>query len=102
MQDELIVKQVEVLLEMQTKRLQSEIASLQNELSRVRTDLRGLREVRREDRPASPPKPVEEPTAKPVTGPAEFQPSPTGGPIDRNGVAPEDVSIEKIFYSGGR
>jgi len=98
MEDQLMMKQVEVLLDIHTKKLQSQIAELKEELSRVRDDIRkSVKEVRREDPPASP--------SVPTAQSSEFQPratAPSSQPIDRNGVAPEDVSIEKIFYSGSR
>ena len=105
MQDELAMKQVEVLLEMHTKRLHTELKLLHEELSRVQEELRKeIREVRKQDPPVSPqgqfgytPAPQANKWAPPPEKP------PVTVPIDRNNVAPSEVSIDKFFnFSGGR
>ena len=138
MQDELAMKQVEVLLEMHTKRLHTELKLLHEELSRVQEELRKeIREVRKQDPPVSPqgqfgytPAPQQAPQQwgppqqqwqQPPQqwGPPQQQwqqPAPQANkwapppekppvtvPIDRNNVAPSEVSIDKFFnFSGGR
>lgn len=115
MEDSLPIKQVEVLLDIQTKKLQQEISSLREELSRTKEELlQKFKEVRvQEASPvpsateqfaaASPPQPepegprgmtATEAAVAPVEAPAATE------PVDRNGVDPADVSIEKIFYTG--
>ncbi|MBR9700859.1 hypothetical protein GOV11_03260 [Candidatus Woesearchaeota archaeon] len=95
MEDALLKQQIEVLLDIQTKKFQQELQSLREELSRTKEEL--LKEVRsvRQDTPVQAPV---APQPVPVQAPAE--PPPATESIDRNGVAPAEVSIEKIFYAG--
>ena len=110
LQNDLGIERIEVLLDMQTKKLQAELSAIREELSRVKEEL-----AKKQDAPAprveAPVQQVAPPVAEPAAAP-QFQPTPTAAPqqaaaapaeqpIDRNGVAPEEVSIEKIFYVGG-
>lgn len=111
MEDQLAFKQVEVLLDIHSKRIIKEIIALKEELSRTKEELRReLKEVRRQqDLPVSPQAQSQfsAPAAPAVSAEQKFQPqhhqpAAASAPIDRNGVAPSDVAIEKIFYVGNK
>lgn len=106
LQDELANKQIEVLLDIHAKKLMAEIHQLREELSRTKEEiLKGLKEVSaRQDTPAPVAAPVAQPATEtpvqPVPQDATAEAPASTAPIDRNGVAPAEVSIEKIFYMG--
>lgn len=117
MQDTLESQRIEVLLDMHRKQLQSEFAKLHSEvkelkeeLSRIGREVRGARQEGHGQQFAAPQAP---PQAQPQwqqaqqpqgwqqpTGQVQREQRPASQPIDRNGVSPADVSIEKFFYTG--
>ena len=116
--NELEIQKIEVLLDMQAKKLQAEIVSLKDELSRVKEDLRKeIKAVRQDpthqrvgeqhiqmysDVPQRSQPAPHQPVYASGNGQQPEAPRAADKPIDRNGVAPADVSVEKIFYMGNR
>jgi len=147
LQDEMTFQRIEVLLDMQAKKINAELTKLREELSQAKEELRKeIHSVRQDssfqqagptrvlmyaDAPpqqAPPPVPryAQEGYPQPAYPPQQWQQAPPqpappqgwnqpyppqmrGGdkpaetkPIDRNGVAPSDVSVEKFFYMGNK
>ena len=112
MEDELPQQQIEVMLEIHSKRILKEIAAVKEELlGKIAAVEEAVKKIRYE---APKPEPQQVsgqfdaasvPQKKPAEGPvahAVQSTTATGEPVDRNGVAPESVSIEKIFYVGNK
>jgi len=109
MMDPLPLQQLEVMLDINNKKILKELAAIKAELlQKIDAVEQAVRKIRVETHApvqqtgsqfdaASPPVREEVPAAR------GFQPAVANTqPIDRNGVAPADVSIEKIFYMGNR
>lgn len=145
LQDEMTFQRIEVLLDMQAKKLTAELHKLREELSQAKEELRKEIHAVRQDtssqqfgpthvqmyaeapqqQPQQPmpryaqeqqapryaqdgqqyPQYPQQNFAQPVSpypqGRTGDKP-PETRPIDRNGVAPSDVSVEKFFYSGSK
>jgi hypothetical protein len=150
LQDELLAQKIEVLLDMQAKKINAELQKLREELSQVKEELRKEIHAVKQDAsytdvggarvqmyadvpPPQPQEPVPRYAQQPQQGypqypqqgypqqyppqgyppqgyPQQYPQQPPAGrerppearPIDRNGVAPSDVSVEKFFYSGSK
>jgi hypothetical protein len=149
LQDEMTFQRIEVLLDMQAKKISAEITKLRDELSQAKEELRKEIHAVRQDAsyaqagaqrvqmyadapPHQEPQPVpryaQEQAPPQWGGPQHAQgqqwgqqappqpawmaaapPQMRGGdkpvetrPIDRNGVAPSDISVEKFFYFGNK
>ncbi|MBR9693413.1 hypothetical protein GOV07_05845, partial [Candidatus Woesearchaeota archaeon] len=83
---------IEVLLEMQNKKLLGELEGIKQELQDLKDQVSSIKRMQASAPAAAPQSEV------PATEPAP--PAPESKPIDRNNVAPSDVSIEKVFYFG--
>jgi len=95
-QDDLLMQKIELTLDMQNKKVLAELAKVREEVSLLREEVVALKKAR----PAAAPSPATQPASQP---PTEKTPSDaTDKPIDRNGVAPSEVSIEKMFYFGNK
>lgn len=158
LQDELLTQKIEVLLDMQAKKIQAEFSKLRDELSQVKEELRKEIHAVKQDSsfsqaggtrvqmyadapPAQEPQPVpryaqqgysqppqyaqqapqQYAQAPPPSYPQQAQQQPpqqtwnqayppqqrggdkppSAAPIDRNGVPPSDVSVEKFFNFSG-
>lgn len=153
LQDELLAQKIEVLLDMQAKKIQAEIAKLRDELSQVKEELRKEIHAVKQDPSYSqagnahvqmysdvppqqeappvpryaqqgyaqqaPPQYAQAPQGYPQQGYPPQQPpqqswnqayppqqrggdkTPSAAPIDRNGVPPSEVSVEKFFNFSG-
>ncbi|RJQ15715.1 hypothetical protein C4573_06200 [Candidatus Woesearchaeota archaeon] len=109
--DALIQQKVQVMIELATKKLQGDINALQTELQTVKNDLANVHsqvkkgmhaEIAREASYSQQQfQPQQQQVVKNTYYNTEDRP-PLDKPIDRNGVAPADVSIEKFFYFGGK
>ena len=97
-QGELYTQKIEVLLEMQNKKLLGELEGIKNELQELKDQVAAIKRMQA-SAPAVPPPQTPPSQATPASEPAA-QPAPESKPIDRNNVAPDAVSIEKIFYFG--
>jgi hypothetical protein len=145
LQDEMTFQRIEVLLDMQAKKINAELQKLREELSQAKEELRKEIHAARQDTfqqagPArvqmyadvpphqeAPPVPryaqdpqwqqapqqwAQAPQQQPQAAQSWNQPYPPqmrGGdkpvetrPIDRNGVAPSEISVEKFFYMGNK
>lgn len=131
LQDEMTFQRIEVLLDIQAKKLLAEIHKLHEELSQVKEDLRKeIHSVRQDNFTPGPvrtqmwadapqhveqqpvPRYAQEHYAQQEHHPVYADAMPAGRmpqerqpesrPIDRNGVAPADVSVEKFFYTGSK
>jgi hypothetical protein len=152
LQDEMTFQRIEVLLDMQAKKLIAEIAKLREELSQAKEELRKEIHAVKQDasfqqagpqrvqmyadvpphqeaapvpryaQEQAPPQwggqpqhqqwaqaPPQQPQTAQGTWNQPYPPQMRGGdkpastqPIDRNGVAPSDVSVEKFFYMGNK
>ena len=152
LQDEMTFQRIEVLLDMQAKKITAELQKLREELSQAKEELRKEIHAGRQDAsfqqagparvqmyadvpPQQAPQPIpryaqqEAPRyaqEQEYAQPRGYPPQPQGGygqpvyadampanrapperqpearPIDRNGVAPADVSVEKFFYMGSK
>ena len=143
LQDEMTFQRIEVLLDMQAKKINAELIKLREELSQVKEDLRKEIHNIKQDSfqqagsvrtqmwadapPAQEPQPVpryaqqqeaprytqqevpryaqeEQRYAQPGYGGQQRmqEKPPENKPIDRNGVAPSEVSVEKFFYMGNK
>jgi hypothetical protein len=136
LQDEMTFQRIEVLLDMQAKKINAELIKLREELSQVKEELRKEIHAVRQDtfqqagparvqmyadapqhvqqepvpryaQEAPPRYAQEQQQAPPQTWNQPYPPQMRGGdkpvqtkPIDRNGVAPSDISVEKFFYMG--
>lgn len=111
MEHELLTQKIELILEMNGKKMLNEMQQLRTQVSELQSQLEQLkkagvaRQMPMQQSQASESQPVErhvpvsqqpEQPAQPPTQQRATQ------PIDRNNIAPADVSIEKIFYSGTR
>ncbi len=121
-QEELYTQKVELLLEMHSKKMLGELAGLKQQLAGLQDELSALKRAQRQAPAAAPvsytpaisvptaeaaqayaaaqANPAQAPQAAPPQNAAQAEGSPSSRPIDRNGIAPQDVSIEKIFYFG--
>lgn len=100
--DMLTQQKIEIVVDMATKGMQSEIASLkqniegfQSEIAALRNELAGLRS--QSFRPAPEQREPQQTLVQETRQKAAID-----EPIDRNGVAPSTVSIEKMFYCGNK
>jgi hypothetical protein len=99
-QDDLLTQKIELILEMNGKKLLTEIGKLREELSGLKEEVAGLKKATRFGAGAPEPPQQQWPQQAP---PQQAAPERRlDKPIDRNGVAPADVSIEKIFYFGNK
>ena len=130
-QDDLITQKIELILEMNGKKLLTEIGKLKDEISGLKEEVAGLKKAQRFGAGApEPPSQAAYREAPPqqqwqqappqqqwqqAPPPQQWQQAPPpqsypqqepqrrqDHPIDRNGVAPADVSIEKMFYFGNK
>jgi hypothetical protein len=116
-QDDLLTQKIELILEMNGKKLLTELGKLREELSGLKEEVAGLKKATRFGSGATEPQqpypqqapPQQWPQAPPQQQwPQQAPPQQTAPerrldkPIDRNGVAPADVSIEKMFYFGNK
>lgn len=110
--DEMLTRKIELILEMNSKKLMSEVLQLRSELTSVKSMLEIVQKQRNEpqqvSRVAQPTQEIAQPTA-PVSHESptphvqpHAPPRVAEKPIDRNKVAPSSVSIEKIFYYGNK
>jgi len=99
-QEELYTQKVELLLEMHSKKMLGELAGLKEELRNLSDQLAGLKRAQRAAPIAAPPAAVAVATAQETQAATPPVAAADAQPIDRNGIAPQDVSIEKIFYFG--
>lgn len=114
-QGELYTQKIEVLLDMQNKKLLAELEGIKKELQDLKDQVAAIK--RASAAPAPPPTPPPQPPsaqspppqaaapeqaapAEPAAEPAPQAEPASDKPIDRNNVAPGDVSIEKMFYYG--
>ena len=160
LQDELLTQKIEVLLDMQAKRMKADIQLLRDELSQVKEELRKEIHSIKQDPSHAPPGgsqmysdapvqqqapeqvpryaqqqqqqpqyqqqapqyqqapqqnypqqnypqqqqqyPPQQQQGYPQAGRMDREAPPVAKPIDRNGVAPSEVSVEKFFYMGGK
>jgi hypothetical protein len=145
LQDEMTFQRIEVLLDMQAKKINAELQKLREELSQAKEELRKEIHAVKQDAfqqagPArvqmyadvpphqeAPPVPryaqeqqwqqpqhaqqwtQQAPPQQAQSWNQPYPPQMRGGdkvpeskPIDRNGVAPADVSVEKFFYMGNK
>ena len=125
LQDEMTFQRIEVLLDMQAKKINAEIKKLREELSQAKEELRKEIHARQDafqqagpvrtqmwaDAPQmQEPQPVpryaqQETPRYPQEqgyGQQQREKAPETRPIDRNGVAPSEVSVEKFFYMGNK
>ncbi len=122
-QDDLLTQKIELLLEMNSKKLLAEIAKLHQEVADVREEVAAFKKQQRSEPAPQPPwqqqqtPPRQEyddyQRSRAPEPPQGWQPRnderpepqeqrPANKPIDRNGVAPADVNIEKMFYFGNK
>ncbi len=122
-QDDLLTQKIELLLEMNSKKLLVEIGKLHQEVADVRDEVAALKKQQRSEpapqpqqwqQQAPPRQEYEEQRSRAPEPPQGWQPRnderseapqeqrPQSKPIDRNGVAPADVNIEKMFYFGNK
>lgn len=120
-QEELGTRRIELLLDMQMKKMLAEIGGMREELQQLRSEVSQLK--RSGGYSAPPQAPPQQyaaaamaaaPSTQAVAYEQHAQPQaaqppeqrqerrPNDKPIDRNGIAPSQVSIEKIFYCGQR
>ena len=98
--DALEQQKIQVMIDMATKNLRNELGDLRSQMSSLQTELGNVKKTPAPTRAAMPEaQPVAEETPQRQL-PQERQPATE--PIDRNGVAPETVSIEKMFYCGNK
>lgn len=106
--DALEQQKIKVMIELATQQFRSEIDSLKNKIKGFETEISSLRgqlmQARSFQQSTTQQDPVyeerQEPQKRFQTQPQEKEPA--RSPIDRNGVAPADVSIEKMFYFGNK
>lgn len=103
--DEMLARKIEIMLEMQGKKLLAELQGVREEVAALREEMAALKELANKAAfapaaraPASQADPQPATQAPPPEKAASSKPKQEA--IDRNGIAPADVSIEKIFYCG--
>jgi len=96
-QDYMMQKKMEILLDMNNKKFAAEIIKLNSTVTRLETELNDLkRKVNTGSQQRTASGPVQTQLAE------DTQQRDNTKPIDRNGVSPSDVSIEKFFNFGRR
>lgn len=128
-QDDLLTQKVELILEMNSKKLLTEISKLREEVAALKSDISELKKRPTVSVQQPPPQYAQQPQQYPSQQqsleqgysqgfqrqqdpehPQNWQPrneqqeapQPKNQPIDRNGVAPADVDIQKMFYFGNK
>ncbi|MDD9953039.1 MAG: hypothetical protein OXR66_01760 [Candidatus Woesearchaeota archaeon] len=98
LENQLPLEKIEVLFDIHQKKVLAELSAVKTELSRVKEELHELRKVRQDT-------PARAPVAAPAESPAaQFQPTPVEAPAAQPAEVQVDptVSIDKIFYVGGK
>lgn len=107
--DEMLARKIELLLEMQSKRLMTEILSMKDQINSLTSEVAELKKAAVRGRFNAAPSQVVQPAqsnvqpAEQMHAPqqaAQATTPPRQGAVDRNGVSPSDVAIDKIFYFG--
>jgi|GEM_PF-2497905 len=122
-QDDLLTQKVELLLEMNSKKVLAELTKLHQEIADVKSEIAELKKQRPSAAPAPSytqpmgPPPRQEERSRAPEPPQNWQPRQEpqepqtqqeppqrdqNKPIDRNKVAPADVDIQNIFYFGNK
>ncbi len=106
--DALEQQKIQVMINLATQKFKSEIDELRGKVKQFETEISSLRNQLVSARQQSQNNPIHQANNEPQTRLSLGQQSsaienePAKQPIDRNGVAPADVSIEKMFYFGNK
>jgi hypothetical protein len=105
--DEMLARKIEVLLEMQSKRMMTELLGMKEQIVTLTNEVTELKKAAARGRMNAAPSQVVQPAAQvaasshaQAAAPVAHAPQQAAEPIDRNGIAPADVAIDKIFYFG--
>lgn len=94
--DALEQQKIQVMIDMATQNLRSEVRQLKDQISSMQSELGDVR------RKALSTARVVQTPEEPVRQTTFTEREPVATAIDRNGVAPSEVSIEKMFYCGNK
>lgn len=103
--DALEQQKIQVMIDLATKQLRNELDTMKSKLGVFEDEIARLRSqaLAAKNRPSQP-VPQQEPQAPPQQQlkQASEEKDSSQNPIDRNGIAPADVAIEKMFYCGNK
>ena len=103
--DALVQQKVQLMIELATKKLQTDIQELKTQIAGFQSDIANLR-TQMHSGPTRQATSVNQGVVSesPATSMQQIpnQEAPITKAIDRNGVPPSEVSIEKMFYFGNR
>lgn len=104
--DALEQQKIKVMIDMATQNFKNDIDSLKSQIKGFETEISSLRSQLMQARSQQTASVMQEPMQERAEPQRRLQPTqerePSKEAIDRNGVAPADVSIEKMFYCGNK